>query len=733
MSDEQSLVATRKRRANAGSRLKQLLQAEEIANVNEEDEDVDLLFQEDEDDAEFQIGDKDIYGASNDEEEEEGNKEEDDESEVKGLQHEEIDNTDEINDNDNDNTDESESGEQVDNDDMFSDSDDDENIESDSDEGEKELQKQERAKKRKQSKAKQIPKITARPLKPITEKKKSKKYESPNADTLLSLTRRSSSRKAAVENKLNLVSRLKDEETRRQNAKQVTHRIEYIEMTQEERLVEALETEKYNITQLNKYKEQEVDKQAKRRALQMSKRKKLENIFSFKTEVKFVTLIEELNYENFLKNRDKLKKKDRRGRKSDKQKREEEEARIQEELRKERLQKLQNSMKEKRLLLGDEVESKRVKLSTPDFETDEIQDVQVDQLNSVSNELEDFTTLGEEVALKKEDSVQLLDANLNQDSLSENLSNDRESPQTFKVESEVLERSKEQETNNKADSDTIPESDSNVIVNEKIPIENEPIQSEVKQKEVETTAELIESKGEFKEELGHLNETNSPEVKKESDEKRVKFSDELDEGFTREKTVETSVEPEDLLVKEDIYEGPQQMVGANFLSFENKMTSEELKVFLFGPDANLPASRRFKEVEPILRVERLEEVKIQDINLPNFDILQNYAEFGDYTTVKKEKVILEARKDIKIVLKTQSPTGIYLPNGSKKQCLITGKPAMYFDPKTGMPYSSVEAYKVLQRLETNEYQWVEFPNGGSYVSCKYNERHAKGVPDGFDE
>ena len=58
----ESLIATRARRSNAGSRLKQLLELEEQSNeitttrnqfVTEDDENVDLLFQEDGDDEEF--------------------------------------------------------------------------------------------------------------------------------------------------------------------------------------------------------------------------------------------------------------------------------------------------------------------------------------------------------------------------------------------------------------------------------------------------------------------------------------------------------------------------------------------------------------------------------------------------------------------------------------------------------------------------------------------------------
>lgn len=98
MSDEDSLVATRSRRSNAGSRLKHLIELEERASdvqesvssiINEEDENVNLLFQEDEDDQEFFEEDEDEDEENEEEEEErEGHEEdniEEEEENKKGL------------------------------------------------------------------------------------------------------------------------------------------------------------------------------------------------------------------------------------------------------------------------------------------------------------------------------------------------------------------------------------------------------------------------------------------------------------------------------------------------------------------------------------------------------------------------------------------------------------------------------------------------------------------------
>ena len=91
MIDEDSLVATRARRINAGSRLKQLIELEEQAShlqssisqiITEDDENVNLLFQEDENDEEFfdeEVDNENLIGIDDDDEEEEDEEGEDEE------------------------------------------------------------------------------------------------------------------------------------------------------------------------------------------------------------------------------------------------------------------------------------------------------------------------------------------------------------------------------------------------------------------------------------------------------------------------------------------------------------------------------------------------------------------------------------------------------------------------------------------------------------------------------
>jgi len=851
----ESLVATRKRRSNAGSRLKQLLQAEEIANDGaDDDNDIDLLFQEDDDDAEFQVGDKDRYGyvgSGDEDEEEDGDEEEQADSEVEGE------GSDEENQREGTTTpkettvdsDNSDAGSQVDLDDMFSDSEDEDSDEDDSDEGERELQKQERAKKRlAQKKSRQIPKITTKPkTSTTTALKKKKVHDSPKADTLLNLSRRQSSRKTAVQSKMDLVERLKEDEQRRQNIKPVA-KVEYVELTQEERLAEAIETEKYNISTLNKYKEQEVDKKKKQRALQLSRRKKLENVVSFKTCPIFVTPVQEHELELFLMTRDTLKRKrDRRGRKSEKQKREEEEARQKEEERKKRASMFiirprsvsEETDSQSKKVVIEEVDSKSSVEATSEVEprdepviTDgdalkgQIVETEMRKDDEVENEKKrpSSTDDTEERDAKK---LKTEDEESDNDIVLVSLKDEKRKDDTSGAEDNVVESddAKTEEAKDEDKKNEANEGDQKIEANEedqKVEAKKEDSRDEAKEedKRDEATEEIKEDEAkeekESTNELKSLLETEEAEatggekdstqtavteqpkedipaveesksehtgVKQPTEEstvkpeeegkmdvdaqditikteveadqekpiKSVKFAD--DEELKIETKPETpsqqDAEPsssrETSIIPEEeehiVFAGPAQKVAANFISFEESTknyTIDEIKAYLFGPQSLLPAFRKSQEVEPILRV-RADAVSEDDDqvqneeDLPNFEFLDSFPKFGEFNKVRKEQVVLETREDIKVVLKTQPPTGVHLPNGTKKQCLITGKPAMYFDPKTGLPYGSVEAYKVIKDIQNGKWAWTEFPGGGAYVCNRENTVHAKGVPEGFDD
>ncbi|KAF5376895.1 hypothetical protein D9615_007200 [Tricholomella constricta] len=49
----------------------------------------------------------------------------------------------------------------------------------------------------------------------------------------------------------------------------------------------------------------------------------------------------------------------------------------------------------------------------------------------------------------------------------------------------------------------------------------------------------------------------------------------------------------------------------------------------------------------------------------------------------------------------------------KQRCPVTGKPAKYLDPRTGVPFADLRAYEVLTRILNHEYSWN--PTFGCYV------------------
>ncbi|KAF9438918.1 Vacuolar protein sorting-associated protein 72 [Entomortierella beljakovae] len=66
----------------------------------------------------------------------------------------------------------------------------------------------------------------------------------------------------------------------------------------------------------------------------------------------------------------------------------------------------------------------------------------------------------------------------------------------------------------------------------------------------------------------------------------------------------------------------------------------------------------------------------------------------------------------------------------KPMCVITGLPAKYKDPKTGVPYANKEAYKILQNVVHHGYVWS---NGLNAYCHDVAQPLPKGVPAGMAE
>lgn len=270
------LINTRKRRANAGNRLQKLLE-QEIKDtqlrrgnfdtgetfVNDDDDEVDLLFQEDEDDKEFQI---ESDGFSDNDSNTSLNKKNRDDTSKNILSDIDDDNLDSqrikvspyLNRNDEDMM-------------LSSDSDIDVSNESDAEAGEKELQREETLKKRKKKKilatiirkkAKRDDSIDSDiPKKECTRTSTLGSLQQVKAESLPTATRRTSNRSSTIANKIKIYEKLAKAKEKRERIQLklkrggMTIKLKLHKLTQEDRLRIAEETEKLNLQSLNRFKE----------------------------------------------------------------------------------------------------------------------------------------------------------------------------------------------------------------------------------------------------------------------------------------------------------------------------------------------------------------------------------------------------------------------------------------------------------------------------------------------
>lgn len=753
----ESLIATRSRRSNAGLRLKQLIALEEQSNelaattqfLTEDDENVNLLFQEDGEDEEFI--DEEVDNANLEGIDEESGTENENENTTRKRKHTSSDGEEEEeeeNDTSNINADEILSDSEL------------SATDSDESEGEKELLKQEKLKKKRLKKQSLIPTIKQPLVKSATLKKKQKRTPLVTADSLLLANRRSSSRAAAVESKQALVDKLKESEARR--AKYVhVERKQQVELTQEERLAEAVETEKANVESLHRFREQEIVKKERQRQLLLLKRIKLHNVIRLVSSETFVKPIEEVNdarrqYEQYMKIKKKLgkKKKNQLAEMMDFPTRmpftiDYDSPYQRKLLAEKKAQEQQNEIKKLESMnekLHELIESGDSKKNDNDEENIQLvpsTNINADNHNNIECE-----------PIKVEDSTQEIKAD-------ETDNKDESSDKTNTLISEVAPSDETESTKQEKISDTeFNEELENTSQTEENGLTNDN-SSEVKKEENEQTNKIEETPVDNnKPDVQNLT-TDTPldETKSTETIKRVKFADEIGESSKEPTpTVETSHQQE-----EEIFEGPVQRVSRNLIYMiefdedkkELRLDPLNIKRILFGKQSLLPASRRFKDVKTILKIGKPENpyavVKDQKQSLfdpasniteddPMFDELKKLPKLGvkqDLVEIVEDK---EETESANIVLKTEAPTGLYLPNGNKKICMISGTEVKYFDPSTGIPYSSVEAYKILKSIEQGQIPWLSLTNESNdtgnvelYLGCRDGTaRHAQGVPEGFD-
>lgn len=720
-SDEgEFLMATRSRRSNAGNKLKSLLEQElqdmQSSTQHLNDDEINLLFQEEEDDEDFE-------GASSSDNIDEGNDESDEDSNKKSPpQAEDY----EVHYDDEDLM-LSESGE------------DSETNEDDEDAGERELKKQERMQKRKTQKKRNQPAVLKRRSSTSESSKATKKKKLPvqehNAESLLTTDRRTSKRASAVANKLKIFEKLSKAEKKRkiiqERIKKHKEKEEEHILTQDDRIRIALETEKSNLLSLNKYKEQELSKKQSRLALQQRQKLKFlanELVLQYLSTTWQVTPLNEVEDNRYwleqLKKREKKKRKYTR--------------------RKKTLLQLQREKEELEKQQGKETDNKESSKPVEEKSAPEKRDIDTSGLtnnnidaspdvpttsNENNNDAESLYTASTGVANTITSVLQKQEVNDGMSALKN---------ENYEQSSSIQEASINSTENVNVERGPVKysEDNSNITDEQKSITYVANNESELRNQEI-TTEEADERQKNSSQIVKQVSFVSEPQIAIiNPDRASVTVANSVETTPDLEPDNETTIDEE----VEAIYEGPNQQVSKNFVtSYSFSLNPETLyqnpsNYDLLHPDKK---PNYDEETVPILHSkvndEADDEAFFASKNaslVPDLSFLEGFPSFGEFDKKITDNVNTRELKTADIEIKTSAPTGIYVGT-VKKHCLINDMECQYFDPKMGIPYSDLTSYRIIQDIQRPDggYKWFGFENGGIFL--KVDERHAKGVPDGF--
>ncbi|KAH3901097.1 Vps72p SCDLUD_002573 [Saccharomycodes ludwigii] len=647
-----NMVKSRPKRLNAGNKLQKLLEQEKLAdssksstirqylNNNQEDHDVlDLLFQDDDEE-----------------------------------QKEDIDFV---------------MGDYIQKDDVFTDSDNEDDDKGDTreeDTNERQLEQERKRERRLERKAKnKIPVLTKRKTVDTNDKNivqdtetqkqqqrrtKRRRLELQSAETLLSQTRRTSSRKSAIANKIRVYEKLLEEEKQRNLLQEKYKKIalakkeRYKELTQEEKLQEALKTESINRASLNKYKEMELHN--KKNRLMMQQRGKIKfkageeilTMYSCEWRVTPVMEVEDLEYWKA-----ELKKRENGGRKR----------------RPRRKKPLKKQLKEK----GKEEEEGQEK-----------------QLNVNKDG-------GEQQLLNKSDVI-LQKPVINEGK--ENKNGDINFMDETEVKQVTVARNVSENNckHRELDRENMETLQKNIIIQE----QESFIQKELSE-DHNTLHSLPKTEGKsFTENPNPITKELNGDVNDVYEESPYQGPEQqVSKNFIWLHTFlpqPTNQETTD--IKAFLFGQPVKPASAIKEALEDDL------------ETIIHSKKPTDQDKPKIR-----QISIKDVET----ILGNFPRFGEYDKKIKHSDVVQHHNTETIELKTKPPSGLFLPNGQRKKCLFSGKNAQYFDPKYGIPYSDLESYRMLQEMIDSpcKMQWFEFKNGGILLNSSI--KPAKGCPEGF--
>ncbi|QLQ80260.1 hypothetical protein HG537_0D02610 [Torulaspora globosa] len=728
--EDEYLMATRKRRANAGSKMKRLIaqEVEEIQSKTQSlnDDELDLLFQEDGEDEEFEVGKSEETG-------------------VESV--------------------EQEVGSQIEDNDLLISESEEEVSEQDDESNEKELQRQESLQKRKRRSKPPIIKKKARKdvgtVSSVELAKKKSSYELLKAESLLVSDRRTSKRSHVVANKLEVYEKLSLAEQKRKIIQErlKKHREKQHEkvLTQQDRLRMSLETEKLNLQSLDKYKEQEISKKQTRLAIQQRQKMKFkpgEPILSELTTSWIVTPI--MEYEDKLYWDEQVRKREKKRKKYPRR-----QARRKSPASAVKDAKTQSEQENGKTVVKDEnlqsemtiaQEPKDSGIMESEANPSGITGGQNNGADHVANGISS-SNVQDDSSCQPECKPECKPASI------ETESKEQTAPIDESIEQKGLpNESSEQKVNESAMIGEPSVSEKGINENKTDQQDQSSNSSQIKlEGSQNANGSTIDrsSAGLQSENPQALPEANRDTGSVETSHVSFAGTDVLGAGqqisdVPKTVRVNESATPELIddngTEEEMILEGPAQEVSKNFVTvynFGSDSCSFDLRTSLFGSQWQGSHSQRTVNVENICKISLPENPMSSSEKspiIPDLSFLSNFPVFGEYGKRVVYDAGINTGKEMEIEIKTQPPSGVLFSNGLRKKCYVTSKPCQYFDPKNGVPYSDVEAYKVIQELQDpfgdgNEdspnphFQWFGFKNGGVYLDML--QRPASGVPEGF--
>lgn len=812
-----SIIATRQRRANAGNRLQSLLNAE--TPLIEEDETTNDIFREIEDDDDFEINEaKGALESDVEEEEEEkespqpgSNKRQSESNASRRSKRVETATLDEPNSSADSDIDQKD-------DDMFSDSADSDSEDADEDEehGEKELLKQQREERRRIQKKKRdaLSSMPAALIKAQQRQKHQARVASENeeaeierlrllkrqrtrlsAANLMSENRRSSTRKAAVKNKEDVIQRLKESEARR--AKQPTPTTKVVhQLTQEERLAEAVITEKKNIESLHSFYEQEEDRRKKQRAALLAKRVPMISFIRYisKATLEPATIpkpfIEEITQSPATKPKRDWKKRKENAKVKDEKEKSEGNSTDKADPEDAKAEPGPESTGGNETVLKAELSSEAPleEAPKPDPPTESRRSMSVEQMEA------DYIIFGEDDQEKKEE---VKTADKEPEDVPKNEKEPEvvaDEPSTNPEENVPVKLEKPQLSVESEEPSFYPPEESLKPADDE-PVEPGGLLSEAKESALLPDEKTLETEEKPAQDL------IEPAVG--SEEPSAKLEDAIENEKPDVLMTDESLHPEVPLVKETtheleeehrhidpsklVVEGPavcRALTTISLMEFPHSFhyTVPEIKTTLFGPQSlEIPVIPDRTAMKPYptsaAATQAILRAKVGGgAAQPGAQGRKRKNESAKSTPTKRSLLGGPAGRGIfgavggtsSSILNTLSggraatgaaglgvrtptaslaltttpvapataatPTGASaaatLANAGIPKCVVTGKPCKFVDPRTGIPYSSMEAFQIIRTVTNNTVPWSK--DFGVYIAA-IGSRHAKGVPAGFGD